>query len=350
MKRFRKRILLILLVAIIAFVAHTLISTGFFRTVENKFKGTVLKKIPIPGAEDITVSTSDGFALISSTNREIHPPVKEEKGGLYLMNIKDNDFSITHLTSSYQKSFAPHGISMIKKDSTYKVMAINHTPDGQHAIEVFTMQNKILVHEKTLTHPSLVSPNDLVLIDENRFYVTNDHKYTDGFGKVLEEYLGLSISNVLYYDGENYIEVANGIAYANGINFDTKRNLLFVASPRAFLVKVYSRNLDGSLKFVEDIPCGTGVDNIEIDTKGNLWIGAHPNLLRFGSYAKGKKETSPSEIIKVTYRGENDYDIEQVYTNDGTVMSGSTVATPFEDFIITGNVMDDHFLILKTKN
>ncbi|WP_298543024.1 SMP-30/gluconolactonase/LRE family protein [uncultured Aquimarina sp.] len=350
MKRIILRIALVLSLAIIAFVAHVLISTGFFRTVENKFEGEIIKKIFIPGAEDITVSPLDGFALISSTDREIYPPVKEEKGGLYFMDLEDGGFSLTHLTTSFDKPFAPHGISMIKKDSTYRVMAINHTPDGQHAIEVFTLQNKNLVHEKTLKHPSLISPNDLVLIDENRFYVTNDHKYTEGFGKILEEYLGLSISNVLYYDGENYTEVADGIAYANGINLDAKRNLVYVASPRGFLVKVYSKNLDGSLEFVEDIPCGTGVDNIEIDTKGNLWIGAHPNLLRFGSYAKGKKETSPSEIIKVTYREKNDYDIEQIYTNDGTIMSGSTVATPFEDLIITGNVMDDHFLILKTKN
>ncbi|WP_299246811.1 SMP-30/gluconolactonase/LRE family protein [uncultured Aquimarina sp.] len=350
MKRIILRIALVLSLAIIAFVAHVLISTGFFRTVENKFEGEIIKKISIPGAEDITVSPLDGFALISSTDREIYPPVKEEKGGLYFMDLEDGNFSLTHLTTSFDKPFAPHGISMIKKDSTYRVMAINHTPDGQHAIEVFTLQNKNLVHEKTLKHPSLISPNDLVLIDENRFYVTNDHKYTEGFGKILEEYLGLSISNVLYYDGENYTEVTDGIAYANGINLDAKRNLVYVASPRGFLVKVYSKNLDGSLEFVEDIPCGTGVDNIEIDTKGNLWIGAHPNLLRFGSYAKGKKETSPSEIIKVTYREKNDYAIEQIYTNDGTIMSGSTVATPFEDLIITGNVMDDHFLILKTKN
>ncbi|WP_299440383.1 SMP-30/gluconolactonase/LRE family protein [uncultured Aquimarina sp.] len=346
MKRVIKRTTLVLLVVIIAFVAHILISTGFFRTVENKFEGTVLKKIPIPGAEDITVSPSEGFALISSTNREIYPPVKEEKGGLYLMDLKNKNFNLTHLTASFDQSFAPHGISMIKKDSIYKVMAINHTPKG-HSIEVFTMNGKNLVHEKTLTHPSLISPNDLVLIDEHRFYVTNDHGYTKGIGKILEEYLGLSISNVLYYDGENYTEVADGIAYANGINFDPKRNLLFVASPRGFLVKVYSKNIDGSLEFIEDIPCGTGVDNIEIDTDGNLWIGAHPNLLRFGSYAKGKEDTTPSEIIKITYNGKNDYDIEHIYTNDGTEMSGSTIAAPFEDLIVTGNVMDDKFLILK---
>ncbi|MEX1382986.1 hypothetical protein [Lutibacter sp.] len=53
--------------------------------------------------------------------------------------------------------------------------------------------------------------------------------------------MGFSLSNIIYFDGENYREVANGIAYANGINFNAKRNLIFVASPRKFLIKVYRK-------------------------------------------------------------------------------------------------------------
>ena len=53
---------------------------------------------------------------------------------------------------------------------------------------------------------------------------------------------------------------------------------------RKFLVKVFSRSTDGSLEFIEDIPCGTGVDNIEFDEEGNLWIGSHPSLLTFSAY------------------------------------------------------------------
>ncbi|MCH7525597.1 MAG: SMP-30/gluconolactonase/LRE family protein [Bacteroidetes bacterium] len=235
---------------------------------------------------------------------------------------------------------------MFKTDSTYKVVAINHTSFG-HSIEVFTLNGEILSLEKSLTDDSMFSPNDIVLIDENRFYFTNDHKYTKGIGRFMEDYVGYSVSNVIYFDGENYIEVDKGIAYANGLNFDAKRNLLFVASPRKFLVKVYSKNSDGSLNFIEDIPCGTGVDNIEFDTKGNLWIGAHPNLLKFTAYAKDKEEFSPSEIIKIEYKGKNDYTVEKIYVNDGTEMSASTVAAPFGNLIFTGNVMDDKFLILK---
>lgn len=344
-----KKIALIAIIVFVVFIVNILVTTGYFRTIHNKFNGKILHKIDLLGAEDITLSLIDSFALISSTNRVIYPPSKQEKGGLYLMDLNNKNFPIKHLTTNFFIPFAPHGISMIKIDSSYKVMAINHTIKG-HSIEVFRLHDKKLIHEKTLKHISMVSPNDLVLIDENRFYFTNDHKYTKGIGRFLEDYAGLSLSNVVYFDGENYREVANRIAYANGINYDSDRNLLYVASPRKFLIKVYTRNENGSLNFIENIKCGTGVDNIELDPKGNLWVGAHPNLLKFAAYAKGKQTTSPSEIIKIKYQFKNDYSVKKIFVDDGATMSSSSVAAPFGDLIITGNVKDDHILVLKKGN
>ena len=341
-----KKFLLLAFIALLIFIAHVFISTGYFRTIENKFDGELAKKIELAGAEDITVSLTDDFALISATDRKKLPSIEEEFGGLYYLDLKTGNYTIKKLTKDFKKPFAPHGISMLKTDSTYKIIAVNHTPNG-HTLEVFSLKDEALTFEQTLSHESMISPNDIVMIDENRFYFTNDHKYTHGLGRLFEDYAGLAISNVIYFDGENYSEVAKGIAYSNGINYDSKRKLLFVASPRKFLVKVFSKNDDGSLNFIEDIDCGTGVDNIEFDSDDNLWIGAHPNLLRFASYAKGKKEISPSEIIKINYKGKNEYTIKKMYINDGGAMSASTVAAPYKDLIITGNVMDSHFLILK---
>lgn len=341
-----KRITILLFSLIIIFVGHVLISTGFFRTIDSKFDGKILKKVAIKGAEDITISQIDSFALISATNRFINPSREEEKGGLFLIDIKTNDLTPISLTSDFKESFAPHGISFFRKDSSYQIMAINHTNQG-HSVEVFELHGQNMKHVRTLKNPSMIRPNDLVLVGEDRFYFTNDHKYTKGIGNIVEEYVGLSVSNVVYFDGNNYKEVANGIAYANGINYDHNRKLLYVASPRHFLVKVYAVKKDGSLSFIEDIPCGTGVDNIELDQEGSLWIGGHPNLLRFSAYANGKKEISPSEIIKIKYRKTGDYSVEKIYVNNGLEMSGSTVAATLGNLIFAGNVMDDKFLILE---
>lgn len=344
-----KRILIFLLLVLLAYAAYVVVSTGYFRTIENTFDGTLVKKVADAGAgaEDMMLIPENGFAIISSSPRKNELEIQQKIGGLYLVDLNSEAYTVRKLTAYFDKPFAPHGISMFKKDSAYSVMAINHTLDG-HSFEVFSLKDTVLTYERTITDPAINSPNDIVMLDEDRFYFTNDHKYEAGFGRFLEDYAGWAISNVVYFDGEKYIEVANGIAYANGINYDAKRNLLFVASPRNFLVKVYQPNEDGSLNFIEDIDCGTGVDNIEFDEAGNLWIGAHPNLLAFSSYAAGRSEKAPSEVIKIKYHGTGDYTIEQIYMNDGSEMSGTTVAIPYKDIILTGNVMDEHFLILKT--
>jgi arylesterase/paraoxonase len=344
--KFKKRILSAVFFLLILFIANIFMSTGYFRTVENTFEGKIIQEISLPGAEDITISSIDSFAIISSTSGRTLPKTKEQKGGLYFLDLKNDNYQPIHLTANFKKHFAPHGISMIKVDSIYKILAISHT-ENSHSIEVFELNGKKLTHTKTLQHASMISPNDLVLLDENRFYFTNDHKYTEGIMQMLEDYGGLSISNIMYFDGEKYTEVADGIAYANGINFDKKRKLLFVASPRKFLVKVFTVNTDNSLRFVEDIDCKTGVDNIEFDSEGDLWIGAHPNLLHFAAYAKGNKEYSPSEIIKIKYQKKGAYTIDQMYIEDGSLMSGSTVAATFGNLILAGNVMDDKFLIME---
>ena len=289
--------------------------------------------------------TNENFVLVSASPRKKPLDVQQKEGALYLVDLNSEAYKVKKLTADFHKPFAPHGISMFKKDSAYNVMAINHTLDG-HSFEVFSLKDTVLTFERTITDPAINSPNDLVMLDENRFYFTNDHQYEAGFGRFLEDYAGWAISNVVYFDGEKYTEVADGIAYANGINYDAERNLLFVASPRNFLAKVYQPNEDGSLNFIEDIDCGTGVDNIEFDSEGDLWIGSHPNLLAFSSYAGGRSEKAPSEIIKIAYRGTKNYTIEQIYMNDGFEMSGTTFAIPYKDIILTGNVMDEHFLVL----
>ena len=321
-------------------------STGFFRTIDKKFDGNILKKISIDGVEDITINQKEGFAIISSTKRKNLPPVEQENGDLYLIDLKNIESKPILLTQNFDKPFAPHGISIYTKDSITTIAAVNHTKNGEY-IELFKLTKSKLTHHKTLHNDLIISPNDIVLLDEETFYFTNDHIYKNGFMRFIEEFLGLPFSNVIFYDGKKFKEAAKGISYANGINFEKNKNLIFVASPRKFKIKVYEKQSDNSLTFIEDVYCGSGVDNIEFDTNNNLWVGAHPNLLQFMSYANSYHNITPSEIIKIQYFKKGDYKVETIYLEKGEEMSGSTVAAPFENLILMGNVMDKHFVILE---
>ena len=341
----KKKIIFLLLIITLLLVG-LMKSTGFFRSIKKEFDGNILKKINIVGAEDITINHIDSFAIISSTNRKNLPAIDQEHGGLYFFDLKNINSKPVLLTENFHKPFAPHGISIYSKNNETTIAAVNHTINGEF-IEVFKLKDLKLTHIKTLENELVSTPNDIVLLDHETFYLTNDHKFKTGFMRIIEDYIGLSISNIIFYDGKKFVEAAKGISYANGINYDKNRSLLFVASPRKFEIKIYKKETDNSLTFIENIYCGTGVDNIEFDLKNNLWIGAHPNLLHFNSYAFGYNNISPSEIIKLQYFGKEDYKLETVYLENGEEMSGSTVAAPFGNLILMGNVMDDLFLILK---
>ena len=342
-----KKATAILVLILFVLVGYIFFSTGFFREIDISSPNKTIARIALKGAEDIVVDQEGGFAIISATNRMVYPPTKPESGNLYFIDLNDEKFQPVNLTSKLELAFAPHGIDMMKiSDTTYHILAINHI-NKQHSIEKFLLKGKKLIHLKTLRNESLIQPNDLEIISPDEFYFTNDHGFTEGLGKIIEEYGGLAFSNVIRVYRDNYSEVATNIAYANGIAYDHERKLLYVASPRHFKVKVFYRKSNGILDFIEDIPAKTGVDNLTLDDFGNIWIGAHPNLLRFASYAKGDYEISPSEIIKIKYESRNQYLVESLWVDNGEKMSGSTVAVPYNNWLLVGNVMDDHFLIIE---
>lgn len=340
----------VILLFIVGFVFHILISTGFFRTIENEMNGKIVGNIPIAGVEDFTIDEDDNFGVFIAYDRAAERDGKPQKDdGIYGIYFLNDTFEIKKLNQNFKKPLALHGISLIQLDSNHhKLFVINHA--GGESIEVFDLYHRdSLVHEKTLQSKFIFSPNDIVAISETAFYFTNDKYYGSKIGNLFENYSGIAKCETVYFDGENYRIVNDNLAYANGINYDKNRNLMYVASPRGFLVAVFKRLENGDLEHLENIDCGTGVDNIEFDKDGNLLIGCHPNLLAFKSFQKGKAETAPSEIIKIAYRKKGDFDLKRIYVNDGNDISASTVAPIYKDLMFVGSVFDNHVLILKNK-
>lgn len=342
-----KKILLFLLLIIVIYVVSILISVGTFRSIENQFSGETLARIPITGVEDITVDEDDNFAILIAYDRAAKRDNKPFETGVYFMDLATENFTPVLISTDFDKPFLPHGISLFQIDSAHHQLHVINHADGEY-IEIFDLfDRKRLVHQKTLQDDLIYSPNDIVAINEKEFYFTNDAYSDNIIGKLAENYLGLTWCETVYFDGTNYRVVDNDISYANGINYDRKRELVYVAGVRDFAVKVFKKEPNGDLTFQDKIDCGTGVDNIELDAEGNVWVGCHPNMLAADAFMKGNQDKSPSEIIKIVYRGVEDYTVETVYMNDGTEISASTVAAPYRDLLLTGTVSDEVFLVLK---
>jgi arylesterase/paraoxonase len=342
------KILAFIFLVIIIYILYTFVSTGFFREINNS-SDFLITKYELPGVEDMEISYEDQFIILSSDNRKSRRNGQPVQGGLFYFDLNDPDKSPYLLSESFSSTLYPHGISLKKiGKGKYRLWVVNH-PEGRHTIEVFDLEKSNLIHVNTLTDEMLISPNDIVAIDSVRFYVTNDHGFDSKLGLLAENYLGLSVSDVVYFDGRQFTQAAKGIAYANGIAFDASRSILYVASPRTFSVKVYGLEEGGKLNHHTDIYTGSGVDNLVIDPNGDIWSGAHPNLLQFTSYAQGNSKKAPSEVIKINLIKDNQYKVRSIYVDDGSTVSASSVALPFQDKIFVGNVMDEYFVQLQKK-
>jgi len=83
---------------------------------------------------------------------------------------------------------------------------------------------------------------------------------------------------------------------------------------------------------------------VTIDADGNLWIGAHPKLLDFVSHAKDQDKHSASQILKLTPIADSDFQVTEVYLNDGSDISGSSTALYYAGVIYMGVVFENKLL------
>jgi arylesterase/paraoxonase len=338
-------VVLVLLIIVVIWFVNLLWSAGQFKTIEPHFDGACKQILGLSGAEDITIHPKTGIAYISACDRRAVAAGKFGSGGIYAYNLNDPNPVLFHLTSNMGKDFQPHGISLYVDDNGKDFLfAVNHSR-GVHTIEVFELIGILLYHTKTISDPMLVSPNDVVAVGPDRFYVSNDHGNVSGIMRVMEDYLKLPLSNVVYYDGSRFSEAASGIQYANGINISRDGKTLYLCAVTELSLHLYDRELSsGRLHLREKIKLDTGVDNIEVDTTGGLWIGAHPKLLDFVAHANDPSRLSPSQILYLSPKSSGGYDIKEVYLNKGDELSASSVAAVKGKRMIMGGVFDPKFL------
>jgi arylesterase/paraoxonase len=355
MKFFKKAIITVLILALIlvGLGVKTFYDAGEFKEITPHFNGQVKTIAGVLSSEDITVHPQTAMAFISSDDRRAHWSVNNQsrQGAIYGFDLDSVNPRLMNLTEDFSQELNPHGIGWwMAENGDLSVFVVNHRRDG-HFVEIFDYRGGKLVHRQSVSGALMHSPNDVLPVGSDTFYVTNDHGNSSVLGRMAEEYLQLARSYVLYYDGKNFRKVAKALAYANGINMSSDGQTVYVAATVGQKIYLYDRDLNtGDLSLRRTIAAGTGVDNIEIDQKGNLWIGCHPKLLTFVNYSKNPEVLSPSQVIKVENRVSGQYEIKEVYMSNGQPLSGSSVAAVFENTLLIGSVFDGRFLLCRLQN
>lgn len=352
MKKLLKFILIFLLI-IALFALNAVWQSGSFKTIENSFAGTNQKVENIVGVEDITIDQTTGTAFLSSDDRWAKLLRKQPtKGAIYTLNLNDSMPHPLSMTAHFaDEDFHPHGISLYQTPEGKKMLFVVNHKQSKNTIEIFEYKNDSLIHQKTISDAHLVSPNDVVGVGENAFYFTNDHNEMASKWRSIKDLMTIGTGNVCYFDGQKiYSTSIKGIKYANGINISADSKKLYVASTSGKKILFYDRDIaTGMLTKTTEWDANTGVDNIEIDHEGNLWVGCHPQMLKFLSHAKDESKWSPSEIIKLTMLSNGQMEQKTIYMNDGSEISGSSVGAVYNDKLLIGPVFQNHIVLGKMK-
>mgnify|MGYP000109048194 CR=1 FL=1 len=350
MNRFLKisSLVVITLVCIQGYRTYT--SASPFYPIDPHFTGQCKPITGVIGAEDITIDHANQFAYISADDRRSVMANEPVTGGIYGLDLSTPDASPVLLTQRFSTDFHPHGIYLYQNNNgDDSLFVINHRNGGEQQIEIFDIKDvNRLIHRQTISYPELISPNDIIAISPTQFYATNDHGYPPGhFMQTFEDYLGLPLSTVSYYDGSKGSIVAEGLMYSNGIAIADDLKTLYVAEILSRRISIYDRDMsDGSLNKRGEIRVDTGADNLEWDDVGNLWLGAHPKPLDFAAHAKDETKRSPSQILKIDVKSENP-EFSEVYLSAGEDISASTVGAVSGDTLLIGSVFEGHILKCK---
>jgi len=337
----KKIIALTSLVGLSVWVASFLNDAGQFKDINPHFAGQCEVVPGVVGAEDISFLPNSNIALVSGYDRRITQSGVPVNGGIFSYDLTSKQFV---KISPQMDDFRPHGISLYQMpNGQQRVFVINHS-HHEHSVNIFDLVDGKLNLFKTITGPGLISPNDLVAVGAEQFYITNDHKYRTGIMRVLEDYLSLKLSSVAYFDGETSKQVLSGIGYANGINVSSDGSTLYLSALTERSLNIYQRDpANNELTLQQTVDSGTGVDNIELDENGDIWIGAHPQLLKFVGHAKDSTKLAPSQVLKVSV-ADGSYKVEEVLLDSGSQLSASSVGAVQGNRMLVGAVFDAKIL------
>lgn len=333
-------LLLILLIAGGVWGYFFLVDAGAFRTLEARAVGTC-KTVSGPGVvgvEDLTVDPETGIVYLSGSDRWAFFKGAPVPGAITAYDIASGATPV-NLTPDADAGFQPHGISLHRGADGKKTLFVVNHGNNKHTIEIFDVEPGKLTHRRTVEGAALLSPNDVVGVGHDQFYVTNDHGNAPGWRRTLEDYGRFKESAVFYYDGQNFSQALSNIGGSNGINVSADGKTIYLSAGSEQTLYTYDRNLETGALTQRSATIVPGfADNIELLNDGSLLVGVHSKILELLGHFQDATKLAPSHIVRLAANGNGGYTVETVYLNLGEQISAASVGAGFNKHLLIGPI------------
>ncbi|ESO09148.1 hypothetical protein HELRODRAFT_97933 [Helobdella robusta] len=294
------------------------------------------------GSEDIKVLLN-GKAFVSSGLQLFGEGKKNSVGRIFLFDFKKPHEKVLKLEvldeNSREIPLTPHGMDIWvdKKSGITYLYVVNHYA-GMESVEKFQFLPELkLVRVKQFRDKNFILLNGLYMINEDQFYFTNSYY----FNNAVEFLLGLKWGSVGFFDGAKAELVLKGLNFPNGII--KWKNFLAVGMITSEKLNLYSIGNDHFLTLNKSIDVGSGLDNLSLDpNNGDLILGCHPSIYRVVKHSADPDAfKAPSQILRLKYKEDETTELSEIYSNDGSEVSGSSVGVLYEDGMLIGTIYTD---------
>lgn len=336
--------IILLLASAGGMAAYTLNTFNQFREVENRFDGACSPVSGVDGPEDIETTPTLGRAFLSTLDRRAGP---DARGAIFAVLTDDplDSENWRDRTGGVPAAFRPLGLDYFENGDVRRLFVVN---EAKKSVEIFEVQtNGDLSHLGSVAEKRMTSPNDVVAVGPDSFYVTNDAD--PGRGSLLGrlQFISRSTSGkVLFFDGATARIAAEGLRFANGVELNARKTRLYVAETSGQALRIYDRDPQTSLLTLAKIePLPAAPDNLNLAWDGSIWIGAQPKPLILPLVERDPTLRAPSSVLRYDDKDGVASPMTEIFSDSGDLISTATVAAVSGSRLLIGSLLDDRYLV-----
>lgn len=332
-------LLIVVLAPILMFALTIFWQAGELRSLQPLFPDDCREIQGVLGSQGIAIDKLTRTAFISADDRR-----SGSQGQILAYSLEEKDARPKPLTGSLSFNFHPRGISLVRERGGEVLLLAVNRRNSESTIERFRWVGEQLLHERSFRHPLIHSPNDVAALSADKFFVSVESPNSQ-LGRLVESVFQLARGYVVFFEGGEARVAAGGFSFANGIQLSADRTRLYVAATVGRTITVLRRSEDNFLHLEQVLDMHTGVDNLEVDLDGTIWVAAHPKLLSFLWYLRAAGRRAPSEVFRIRVFEQTLYQKTSFLMDPGgRRLSAASVAAHDAGRLLIGSAADHRFL------
>ncbi|KAJ5110777.1 hypothetical protein N7532_001312 [Penicillium argentinense] len=296
-----------------------------------------------------------------------HLKLHSSQGSIHVVDPKTMK-STRLVFEGFKGDFVTHGIDVIEDpkqaDAVY-IFAINHLPNPDfvaadgiaediHAarsqIELFhhVLESNTVQHVRSILHPLVQTPNDIVAVALDTFYVTNDHYYRGGIMRLIEDawpfakwtnIINVKITDLKTKDamaGLDAVVSHEGLWNNNGLGHGRREDELVISSAiggELYLGQVHAANR--SIDVHTTLPFDTVTDNpsyyadpyrSESDDASGFVVAGISQGIYLGQTAHDINGKEPLQVWYTRQTSTGTWENKLLFEDDGTRIRSASAA------------------------